>query len=1119
MVRRCFLAYLSLIGLFLSSVNSVDYKSPPMSNFAVNLIKGGSTESQVFSTSPAQKVEIRSINNNTGLLICNRNTYTGGNTKDSGMNIKDSFTASVDKSGNNTLKLSQADAIDSDLLTNNGQGLLCDGIFGIYRLPAGYYMALITESEAIVGDDSPFPKDSGVREIKKISLVKIPYNDQSADIDASVEEENKTVLEMLWKTLYRHQFYFVLPQKSHLHFDVTRNLRSQSLIRQHYHHLSWYTCDERFFWNLNAVGPLIQSGLDQFIVPTTNAFITSRKFSLSAGSKASVPGNKKSSRRKGDFVLSLISRRSRHRQGQRYIKRGSDEEGDVANFVEIEQILSSTTHDKVFSFVQIRGSIPIFWSQPEAWKLKPEVVPERNLMMHARSVKTHLLDLFYNYFLDVKSSKEMLIGEDNNTGSQTREGGKWNKEKSVMETRKKQDIPQLYFINLIDKKGHQGYLGRWLVAAFQKVHMGGVAALSRTKGLYTKATQRQSYFDDLPSRVERDSKLKRRDVLTNQDYKCSITNHDLKKILGLDVIADTSMGTHTFAAAKTETNSILTTRYIWFDYHYKCKKGNVNAIRDLFPLLNSALQNASYTAFDSAYASINSVLEHMDESQKFIVRTNCVDCLDRTNVVQAVVGRWALLRQLRSLGYLSIPKLSGEQDSKEDYLSLMTLPEKDLESLFRSMWGDNGDAMSMLYAGTPALKRDVTRTGKRTNQGVFDDGVNSAMRYFINNYRDESTQAAIDFTLKGNEMMQPAHVDADMLRSCSSDEDKSSKDSLSQHDHSGIVHAVHLGQISQRFVQHQYVRFRRMIQEGEKPNNKSKSKKPKSKSKSKSKTQKDHMPSKGVTKPRKKGFVSIEESNAGKVLKEGASASFRMRKNKKAVLQKLKTSLEYVLQNFTTISVSIHSKESTQQSITSTGGGNGNITAINKDFGSSNSTEFITSFLSLRDSITVTLDELKLLCSKIDVKVDDANTRSGDIVKETPVHKVTPKHQKQKEMVGKTETKWKAAVASKTSTSKRTLSNLKTRPTKSSKITAARAKSLKLSIPTKKRKKYKLEGDFVLPDIIESPILPSSKSSLLNSIFKGCKKHWKTIVLLFLSIFIRYLTFPSIVSNVNGKGA
>ena len=46
-----------------------------------------------------------------------------------------------------------------------------------------------------------------------------------------------------------------------------------------------------------------------------------------------------------------------------------------------------------------------------------------------------------------------------------------------------------------------------------------------------------------------------------------------------------------------------------------------------------------------------------------------------------------------------------------------------------------------------ALKRDVTRLGKRTKQGAFDDGVNSALRYFINNYQDVNRQRGIDILL------------------------------------------------------------------------------------------------------------------------------------------------------------------------------------------------------------------------------------------------------------------------------------------------------------------------------------------------------------------------------------
>lgn len=38
--------------------------------------------------------------------------------------------------------------------------------------------------------------------------------------------------------------------------------------------------------------------------------------------------------------------------------------------------------------------------------------------------------------------------------------------------------------------------------------------------------------------------------------------------------------------------------------------------------------------------------------QTSVVRTNCMDCLDRTNVVQSTLGRWVLNRQLRDVGIL-----------------------------------------------------------------------------------------------------------------------------------------------------------------------------------------------------------------------------------------------------------------------------------------------------------------------------------------------------------------------------------------------------------------------------------------------------------------------------------
>ena len=52
--------------------------------------------------------------------------------------------------------------------------------------------------------------------------------------------------------------------------------------------------------------------------------------------------------------------------------------------------------------------------------------------------------------------------------------------------------------------------------------------------------------------------------------------------------------------------------------------------------------------------------------------------------------------------------------------------------------------ISKAYSGTGALKTDYTRTGKRTNEGLLQDGINSIMRYVKNNFLDGPRQDAYD---------------------------------------------------------------------------------------------------------------------------------------------------------------------------------------------------------------------------------------------------------------------------------------------------------------------------------------------------------------------------------------
>ena len=66
--------------------------------------------------------------------------------------------------------------------------------------------------------------------------------------------------------------------------------------------------------------------------------------------------------------MTLICRRSKNYAGARFLKRGLNEQGHVANDVETEQLICDsspgfTTIENMTSFVQHRGSIPLYWGQ------------------------------------------------------------------------------------------------------------------------------------------------------------------------------------------------------------------------------------------------------------------------------------------------------------------------------------------------------------------------------------------------------------------------------------------------------------------------------------------------------------------------------------------------------------------------------------------------------------------------------------------------------------------------------------------------------------------------------------------------------------------------------------
>jgi hypothetical protein len=120
--------------------------------------------------------------------------------------------------------------------------------------------------------------------------------------------------------------------------------------------------------------------------------------------------------------------------------------------------------------------------------------------------------------------------------------------------------------------------------------------------------------------------------------------------------------------------------------------------------------------------------------QTSVVRTNCMDCLDRTNVVQSMLARWTLDRMFADLGLLARGAHFADEDDA-------------FELLFRNMWADNADVVSKSYSGTGAMKTDLTRLGKRTKGGALQDGNVAVTRYCKNNFLDGPRQDAFDLFL------------------------------------------------------------------------------------------------------------------------------------------------------------------------------------------------------------------------------------------------------------------------------------------------------------------------------------------------------------------------------------
>jgi hypothetical protein len=413
----------------------------------------------------------------------------------------------------------------------------------------------------------------------------------------------------------------------------------------------WQRADDRFFWNRFVSSSLIDFRLGKASgrissgpQPKVDPYILPIMFGMMSITNTSVKGN--------SMTFMLITRRSRYRTGTRYLSRGMDDEGHVSNFNETEQAiilndsassgLTSYAGDhgfangkpvggqetQVLSYVQTRGSVPVFWAEINTLQYTPKLTI-RGVESAAGAARKHF------------DEQISLYGEN-------------------------------YMVNLVNQRGRE----------------------VRVKDAYEQMVK------ILQSSPQEEQEFGRR-----------------------------SKDSFNIIDSKDTRNWYDHLHYVYFDFHNETKGMKWHRAQLLLDQLKDGLTAGGYFhGIDMPSGGID-----VRRKQTAVVRTNCMDCLDRTNVVQSMLGRWTLTRMLIDLNVIR----AGE--SAQD--------DQAFEHLFRNVWADNADVVSITYSGTGAMKTDFTRTGNRTKAGMLRDLNSGLTRYVKNNFADGPKQDGFDLFL------------------------------------------------------------------------------------------------------------------------------------------------------------------------------------------------------------------------------------------------------------------------------------------------------------------------------------------------------------------------------------
>ncbi|XP_015601524.1 polyphosphoinositide phosphatase isoform X2 [Cephus cinctus] len=571
------------------------------------------------------------------------------------------------------------------------------GIIGFVRFLEGYYIILVTKRRrvAVIGHHT-------IYKIEDTSMIYIPN-----DTVRLFHPDEQRYVKMFQSIDLSSNFYFSysydlthtlqhnMAPPRHIKSDVPRDLTSQDAIDSEDTEESedffnmwalrkdWQNngygerCIDygirsnphrRFVWNSHLLAPVEKYLHRDWNLYVIHGFIGQSNISIFGRS----------------MYVTIIARRSNKYAGTRFLKRGANFDGDVANEVETEQIVhdsgvSSFNNGRFSSFVQMRGSVPGHWRQDVS-----KMVPKPTITCDLTDPYVETAGAHFNQLLKRYGSPIIILNLVK------------KREKKKHESTLSEELSMaVKYLNQFLPPEHQVHYISFDMARMNKGKEAKV--MGRLANIAHNAVLKTGIF------------LSQNPYYSQRNLFTPVSNN--KK------------------PHKADYNSIMSTTA------HESRNWNGDSGRSGNTSV-SGFESKSFTDLDDSTLLVeNKIREYFATRgtvQTGIIRTNCVDCLDRTNTAQFAIGKCALGFQLCALGVLVSPKLEFDSDCVR---------------MLEELYEDHGDTLALQYGGSQLVHRIKTyrKTAPWTSQG--NDIMQTLSRYFSNTFSDQEKQHTINLFL------------------------------------------------------------------------------------------------------------------------------------------------------------------------------------------------------------------------------------------------------------------------------------------------------------------------------------------------------------------------------------